>query len=85
VQALAEVVVRFNDTKARTRYVCDSADAIQEYALKGLGLAWLPWSMVATDCKRGTLVALRNRSDEVHFEVRLYRRAARQSADIEAV
>jgi len=73
------------DTKARTRFVCDSADAIQEYALKGLGLAWLPWSMVATDCKRGTLVALGKRSDEVHFEVRLYRRAARQSADIEAV
>lgn len=73
------------DVQARTRYVCDSADAIQEYAVKGLGLAWLPWSMVAADCKRGTLVALGRRSDEVHFEVRMYRRAARQSPEIEAV
>jgi len=73
------------DAQARTRYVCDSADAIQEYALKGLGLAWLPWSMVAANCKRGTLVALGKRSDQVHFEVRLYRRITRQSAEIEAV
>jgi DNA-binding transcriptional LysR family regulator len=73
------------DAEARTRYVCDSADAIQEYTLKGLGLAWLPWSMVATDCKRGMLVALGKRSDEVHFEVRLYRRMAPLSPEIEAV
>lgn len=77
--------VHATDAQARTRYVCDSADAIQEYALKGLGLAWLPWSMVATDCKRGTLVVLGKRSDEVHFDVRLYRRIARQSPEIEAV
>lgn len=72
------------EVQARTRFVCDSADAIHEYALKGLGVAWLPWSSVIADCKRGTLVALGKRSDEVHFDVRLYRRASRLSADIEA-
>jgi DNA-binding transcriptional LysR family regulator len=73
------------EAQARIRYVSDSADAMQEFAVKGLGIAWLPWSMVAADCKRGTLVALGKRSDEVHFEVRLYRRASRQSPEIEAV
>jgi LysR family transcriptional regulator, hypochlorite-specific transcription factor HypT len=72
------------EVQARTRFVCDSADAIQEYALKGLGVAWLPWSLVIADCKRGTLVALGKRSDEVHFDVRLYRRATTLSPDIEA-
>lgn len=71
--------------QARIRYVSDSADAILEFALKGLGVAWLPWSMVAVECKRGTLVSLGRRSDEVHFEVRMYRRASRQSPEIEAV
>lgn len=73
------------DAGLRTRIVCDSPDAIQELVLKGLGIAWLPWSMAAADCKKGMLVALGGRSDEVHFEVRLYRPRARQSALLEAV
>lgn len=70
---------------ARTRFVCDSADAVQELVAKGLGLAWLPWSMVAIGCKQRTLAALGGRSDEVHFDVRLYRARARQSPLVEAV
>lgn len=70
---------------ARTRYVCDSADAIQEFVLKGLGVAWLPWSMVASDCRSGVLAPLGNRSDEVHFQVRLYRPRLRQSPLLEQV
>lgn len=69
----------------RTSLVCDSADAMHELAIKGLGMAWLPWSLVAADCKRGLLTALGGRSEEVHFEVRLYRPRARQSALVEAV
>jgi len=59
------------------RIECDSADALNEYVLKGLGVAWLPWSMVAADCRRGVLVSLGGRSDEIAFEVRLYRSRAR--------
>ena len=69
----------------RTRYVCDSPDALLEFVVRGFGLGWLPWSMVATRCKDGTLVPLGTRSEEVHFEVRLYRARARQSALVEAV
>jgi LysR family transcriptional regulator, hypochlorite-specific transcription factor HypT len=69
----------------RTTLVCDSADAMHELAAKGLGLAWLPWSLVAADCKRGLLRQMGGRSEEVHFEVRLYRPRARQSALVETI
>lgn len=75
----------FPDAGQRTRFVCDSPDAIQEFVMRGLGLAWLPWSIVAADCRNGTLVALGGRSQEVHFDVRLYRPRARQGALLEAV
>ncbi|WP_420227119.1 LysR family transcriptional regulator [Pigmentiphaga litoralis] len=64
---------------------CDSADAIYEFVRKGLGVAWLPWSMVASDCRRKTMAVLGGRSDEVPFEVRLYRARARQSDMLEAI
>lgn len=52
---------------------CDSADAVYEYALKGLGVAWLPWSMVSGACKAGQLQLLGGTPLEVHFEVRACR------------
>ncbi len=55
------------------RVECDSADAIYEYVLKGLGVAWLPWSMVHADCKQGRLALAADRRMEVRFDVRLYR------------
>jgi hypothetical protein len=69
--------------------VCDPPDALLEFVVRGFGLGWLSWSKVATRCKDRTLVALGTRSDEVPFEVRLYRARARararQSALVEAV
>lgn len=64
---------------------CDSPDAVHGMALKGLGVAWLPWSMVAGDCRRGALAALGGRAEEVSFEVRLYRPRTRLSELAEAV
>lgn len=58
---------------------CDSADAVFEYALKGLGVAWLPWSMVSGACKAGRLVVLGDAHVEVGFEVRAYRAKRRLS------
>ena len=52
---------------------CDSVDALLEYALKGIGVAWLPWSLVATACKEGRLSVLGDTSLVIAFEVRLYR------------
>lgn len=67
------------------RYTCDLPDTMLELVRRGLGFAWLPWSMVRHDCKSGVLSVLGRRSDEVHFEVRLYRARARQSPLVEAV
>ncbi|ETA66152.1 LysR substrate-binding domain protein [Bordetella pertussis I036] len=64
---------------------CDSLDAAHGMAQKGLGIAWLPWSMVAGDCRRGVLAALGGRAEEIAFEVRLYRPRTRLSALAEAV
>ncbi|WP_027017033.1 LysR substrate-binding domain-containing protein [Comamonas composti] len=51
----------------------DSADANYEYVRKGLGLGWMPWSMVRADCLSGELAPAADASLEVHFDVRLYR------------
>jgi LysR family transcriptional regulator, hypochlorite-specific transcription factor HypT len=65
--------------------VCDSADAMLELAIKGLGVAWLPHSLAAASIRQGLLKPLGRRGDQVHYEVRLYRLRARQSPLIESV
>lgn len=52
---------------------CDSADANYEYVLRGLGIAWMPWSMVHGDCQSGRLAVAGDAGLEVHFDMRLYR------------
>jgi DNA-binding transcriptional LysR family regulator len=52
---------------------CDSADALFEYALKGLGVAWLPWSMAAGAVKAGQLATVGDKRLEIRFEARMYR------------
>ena len=64
---------------------CDSLDAARGAVLHGLGVAWLPWSMVAGDCRRGAMVAMGGASDHIAFEVRLYRPRARMTPLAEAV
>lgn len=64
---------------------CDSLDAMLGTVSNGLGIAWLPWSMVAVDCKRGNLIVLGGRSEQIAFEVRLYRSRSRLSDVAEAV
>lgn len=51
----------------------DSADAAHEFVLRGFGVAWLPRSMVAADCRQGRMVEVGDKSHEVPLEVRLYR------------
>jgi DNA-binding transcriptional LysR family regulator len=63
----------------------DSADAAHEFALRGFGIAWLPRSMVAADCRLGRLIQVGDRSDEIRLEVRLYRRRQRLPALGEAL
>jgi LysR family transcriptional regulator, hypochlorite-specific transcription factor HypT len=83
-QLVREHLERCNRTLA-PRLACDSADAIHEFVRLGLGFAWLPWSLVAADCKSGLLVPLAGRAERIAFDVRLYRPKARQRPLVEAV
>lgn len=67
------------------RIECDSADALHEYALRGLGVAWLPWSMVRADCQAGRLVVLGTPRLAVRFDMRLYRPKRRLGALAESL
>ena len=52
---------------------CDSADALLEYALKGIGVAWLPWSLAVGACKAKQLAPVGGKALEIAFEVRMVR------------
>lgn len=63
----------------------DSADAMHEFALRGMGIAWLPHSMVVADLRQQRLHQLGDRSHEIRLEVRLYRPKRRLSALAESL
>jgi LysR family transcriptional regulator, hypochlorite-specific transcription factor HypT len=63
----------------------DSADAAHEFVLRGHGVAWLPRSLVAADCRAGTLLQLGDRNHEIRLEVRLYRAKQRLPPRAEAL
>lgn len=58
---------------------CDSADALLEYVLKGLGVAWLPWSLVVGAHKAGKIAPLAGKALEIVFEIRMVRTKRRLS------
>lgn len=64
---------------------CDSADALLEYALKGMGICWLPWSLVSQACAKGQLTQLWGKPMEIPFEVRLVRLRRRLNPIAEAL
>jgi LysR family transcriptional regulator, hypochlorite-specific transcription factor HypT len=65
---------------------CDSPDAIHALALKGLGIAWLPWTLVAKDCEQKRLSLLTGPNwPSFPFEVRVYRKKKKLSELLEKV
>ncbi len=74
-----------NAPRLQRRIECDSADALYEYVLKGLGMAWLPWSMVHADCKAARFAVVGDKRMEVRFDVRIYRPKRRLGPLAEAV
>lgn len=51
----------------------DFAESLHELAREGLGLAWLPRSLVQQDLNQGSLVLADPKGDSIRFEYRLYR------------
>jgi LysR family transcriptional regulator, hypochlorite-specific transcription factor HypT len=65
---------------------CDSPDAIHALTLKGIGIAWLPWTLVAQDCAQKRLILLKGPSwPEFSFEVRIYRKKRKLSTLAEKI
>ncbi|MES2186912.1 MAG: LysR family transcriptional regulator [Pseudomonadota bacterium] len=64
---------------------CDSADAQYEYVERGLGVAWLPWSMAHAAHQSGLFARAAAPPLDIRFEVRLYRPKRRLSASAEAL
>ena len=54
-------------------YESDFAESLKELALKGLGLAWLPGSLIHDDLQEGRLVRADRPDNDIRFEVRIYR------------
>lgn len=84
-QLLRDRLSRYDAPLPPPQVLCDSADAMLELTLKGLGFAWLPHSLVAQPIRQGLLKPLGGKTDQVHFEVRIYRHRGRQSPLVEAV
>jgi LysR family transcriptional regulator, hypochlorite-specific transcription factor HypT len=76
------------DEAPRLRVIaeCDSPDAIHALALKGLGIAWLPWTLIAKDCEQKRLTVLNELIwPSIPFEVRVYRKKKKLSELAEKV
>jgi DNA-binding transcriptional LysR family regulator len=66
-------------TRLRTVYEADLADALHAMVHQGLGLAWLPLTLVQTDLAQGRLARAAGPDKDVPIHVRLYRRPIAQS------
>ena len=64
---------------------CDSVDSLREYVLRGLGVAWLPQSMVAADLRAGHLAVWNDPGLAIGFEIRLFRRKRHASPALQRV
>ncbi|MFN9278409.1 MAG: LysR family transcriptional regulator [Betaproteobacteria bacterium] len=63
----------------------DSVDSLREYVLRGLGVAWLPLSMVAADLEAGRLASWADPRLAIDFEIRLFRRKRLASPALQRV
>ena len=64
---------------------CDSADALLEYAIKGLGVAWLPWSLAVGAHRARQLATLGGKALQIDLEVRMVRPKKRLSPVAESL
>ena len=66
-------------TRLRTVYEADLADSLHAMVHQGLGLAWLPLTLVKADLAQGRLARAAGPDKDVPINVRLYRRTPAQS------
>ena len=64
---------------------CDSPDVAQALVMRGLGVAWLPWSLVERDCAAGSMKVLGDDRWNIPFEVRIYRNKIKLKQEAESL
>lgn len=62
-----------SDLHLHTVTESDFAESLHEQALQGVGVAWLPRALVASDLKTGRLVSAQKQAAAIRFEIRMYR------------
>ena len=83
---LEDQLPRMNDLPALSAVArCDSPDVAQALVLRGVGIAWLPWSLVARDCESGLLHDLGAGRWNIPFEVSIYRNKFKLGAAAESL
>lgn len=66
-------------TRLHTVYEADLADSLHAMVHQGMGLAWLPLTLVKADLAQGRLARAAGPDKDVPINVRLYRRTTAQS------
>lgn len=62
-----------NDMHLHVVTESDFAESLHEQALQGVGVAWLPRALVASDLKAKRLVPAQKQAAGIRFEIRMYR------------
>lgn len=66
-------------------YQADSYESIQEMAVRGLGVAWLPQRLVQRDLTQGRLLVVGEPGLRIRFDVSLYRLRGSNHAFVNAI
>ena len=62
-----------NDMHLHVVTESDFAESLHEQALQGVGVAWLPRALIASDLKAKRLVPAQKQTAGIRFEIRMYR------------
>lgn len=73
-EVLSTAEAAFSTQRLSNNPVCESAlsSGIKEMALKGIGIGWLPFSMVHREIESGEMISLANRLGKEKLEVVIY-------------
>ena len=77
-----EFCIEHLETQFRPEYICEAAftTSLKELCIRGLGLSWLPMSLIEQDIKSGALKVLPPRLPSVPMEISLHARRSNAGA-----
>jgi LysR family transcriptional regulator, hypochlorite-specific transcription factor HypT len=84
-QAVEFVLKRHADVSLHCCYENPMADGLRSMVRNGLGVGWLPESLIANELKRGELVIAGDAEWQTEVEVRLYRSVEHPKSIVESI